>query len=448
MAEGEHSIPIEFAQFALDCSPVPTARLVITSDTNAQFLYRNPAWHGRLGEVNADTLVAHFDGDENQPEFHFPFKHRGMHFKARALRSRSHVMICLNPEHADSDTQLRLRLLENAFDACTAGITITEQVGREHLLRMANPAFCKLTGYTVPEMLNHDLRFLQGEAEQPSAAKLRHAIDNQQSARVDLVNFHKNGEPYEIDLHIAPVNNNGQNRFYIGVQLDITRQRIAERQREESDFKYAELERMLLPVQRKAVAAEMGDSLIHQLAQPVSAMSNYCNALKHLIGDDNERVDQVLERLSAMTERCRQSIDHTRKLFLLAPEQASAIDIAEVVRTTTALLERKYQQRDIALLIDLPDKLPVKASASEVELLLFTLLRSLLVMPTVAPESVQLKQVSDSRKTSIMVSSQPKAALQHVLITEWSFLLGLFEATGVQGERLPEGLVMRFLKDD
>ncbi|PTT93615.1 hypothetical protein DBR45_52515, partial [Pseudomonas sp. HMWF031] len=53
-------------------------------------------------------------------------------------------------------------LLKLVVEASNDGIVVAEQEGDENILIYANPAFQRLTGYSVDDILYQDCRFLQG----------------------------------------------------------------------------------------------------------------------------------------------------------------------------------------------------------------------------------------------------------------------------------------------
>eukprot|EP01025_Chloroclados_australasicus_P036659 TRINITY_DN3735_c1_g1_i3.p1 TRINITY_DN3735_c1_g1~~TRINITY_DN3735_c1_g1_i3.p1 ORF type:complete len:703 (-),score=87.15 TRINITY_DN3735_c1_g1_i3:1551-3659(-) len=88
----------------------------------------------------------------------------------------------------------------------------------------ASDAFLELSGYSREEVLGRNCRFLQGKGTDPAAiANLREAVKKNEECTVRLLNYTKQGRPFWNMLSIAPMNDiDGQNRFYIGIQVDVT----------------------------------------------------------------------------------------------------------------------------------------------------------------------------------------------------------------------------------
>ncbi|MEM8865910.1 MAG: PAS domain S-box protein [Planctomycetota bacterium] len=123
-----------------------------------------------------------------------------------------------------------LSLREQAIDAATLGIVITDPTLADNPIVYCNRAFEKITGYAAAEVIGRNCRFLQaGERAQPGLNRIRIAIREGRHYRTVLRNFRKDGTPFWNELTISPVRD-ATNRVtnFIGVVHDITAQRAAE----------------------------------------------------------------------------------------------------------------------------------------------------------------------------------------------------------------------------
>ena len=121
---------------------------------------------------------------------------------------------------------INAKLLQLVVDASDDGIVVAEQEGDDNILIYANPAFERLTGYAVEDILYQDCRFLQaGENSQPGLALIRQAVRERRPCRQVIRNFRKDGSPFWNELSITPVFNEAdQLTYYIGIQKDVTAQ--------------------------------------------------------------------------------------------------------------------------------------------------------------------------------------------------------------------------------
>ena len=134
---------------------------------------------------------------------------------------------------------INAKLLQLVIEASNDGIVVAEQEGDDNILIYANPAFQRLTGYEVDDILYQDCRFLQADdRDQPGLGAIREAIRSNIPCRQIIRNYRKDGSAFWNELSITPVFNEGdQLTYYIGIQKDVTpeveaKQRILELEEE------------------------------------------------------------------------------------------------------------------------------------------------------------------------------------------------------------------------
>ncbi len=128
--------------------------------------------------------------------------------------------------------EARLKVTERAMSACVNAIVITRHEGERNLIEYVNPAFTKITGYSLEEALGRDPGFMRaGRLDQEERARIGAAIRGGQSVRTVLRNTRRNGEIFWNNLRIDPVMGaDGKVTHYVGVIDDITEARQNEEQ--------------------------------------------------------------------------------------------------------------------------------------------------------------------------------------------------------------------------
>lgn len=99
-----------------------------------------------------------------------------------------------------------------------------------------NQGFTHISGYTLEEVKGKKPgSILQGEATNPdTVARIRKKLQEKVSFREEILNYHKNGTPYWIQLNITPVLNEKQEiTHFIAFELDITKEKQEEIEKEE-----------------------------------------------------------------------------------------------------------------------------------------------------------------------------------------------------------------------
>jgi PAS domain S-box-containing protein len=132
------------------------------------------------------------------------------------------------------------RLLDRAVAASSNGIVITDPRAPDDPIVYVNPAFEKISGYPMEEVLGHNCRFLQGEDhDQPALEDLRSALREERESRVVLKNYRKDGTPFWNELYVSPVHDEqGHLTNFVGVQNDITERRRIEEVLRESEERF------------------------------------------------------------------------------------------------------------------------------------------------------------------------------------------------------------------
>jgi PAS domain S-box-containing protein len=123
-----------------------------------------------------------------------------------------------------------LRLSNQAIAASINGIVIADAREPDMPIIYVNPAFERLTGYAVQEVVGRNCRFLQGnDTKQPALKELREALRDGTSCTVVLGNYRKDGTLFWNELSISPIyDSEGTLTHFVGIQMDITERKQAQ----------------------------------------------------------------------------------------------------------------------------------------------------------------------------------------------------------------------------
>lgn len=130
---------------------------------------------------------------------------------------------------------INAKLMQIVINASNDGIVVAEREGKDKPLIYVNPAFERLTGYSLDDILYQDCRFLQsGDRDQPALMAIREALDSGGACREILRNYRKDGTHFWNELSLSTVYNQADGQtYFVGVQKDVTvqvkaQQRIAQ----------------------------------------------------------------------------------------------------------------------------------------------------------------------------------------------------------------------------
>ncbi|MDO9596388.1 MAG: EAL domain-containing protein [Azoarcus sp.] len=126
-------------------------------------------------------------------------------------------------------TQTSLELAASVFSHAREGITITDAEGS---ILDVNHAFTRITGYSREEVLGKNPRILKsGRQDQTFYAAMWNRLTKQGFWEGELWNRRKSGEIYAESLTISTVcRADGKVSHYVAVFMDITRQKVLEKQ--------------------------------------------------------------------------------------------------------------------------------------------------------------------------------------------------------------------------
>ncbi|WP_420322027.1 PAS domain S-box protein [Flagellimonas sp.] len=129
----------------------------------------------------------------------------------------------------EKDLNLRSKALSSAIN----GITITDAQQPDNPVIYLNAAFEKLTGYPKEEILNKNLRFLQGQdVDQPGVKELHNAVKDGKSCEVEIRNYKKDGTLWWNKISITPIKDSKDKvTHFVGIQNDVTDRIEAEEER-------------------------------------------------------------------------------------------------------------------------------------------------------------------------------------------------------------------------
>ncbi|MBT0962465.1 putative bifunctional diguanylate cyclase/phosphodiesterase [Denitromonas iodatirespirans] len=130
---------------------------------------------------------------------------------------------------AERRTRDRLRLAARFFDNAAEGIVITRPDG---VIELVNPAFTRITGYSLDEAVGQTPRLLQsGRHGAAFYQRLWDSLARHGRWQGEVWNRRKSGEIYPEWLDISPVHNNeGELVHYLGIFTDISTIKASEAQ--------------------------------------------------------------------------------------------------------------------------------------------------------------------------------------------------------------------------
>jgi PAS domain S-box-containing protein len=122
---------------------------------------------------------------------------------------------------------------DRAVVATELSFTISDPSRDQNPLVWVNPAFTRLTGYDLDEVLGRNCRFLQGPNTDPtSISRIRSALADERPITEVLLNYRRDGTAFWNQVSISPVlDSSGHVVNFVGVQADVTERVMVENER-------------------------------------------------------------------------------------------------------------------------------------------------------------------------------------------------------------------------
>ncbi|MGI9384541.1 MAG: ATP-binding protein [Methyloligellaceae bacterium] len=261
-----------------------------------------------------------------------------------------------------SETELRAfaQAVEDAGDA----IIMTDSAG---VIRYANSAFERITGYAAEEARGQDLSLLRGRKTSTEASgALYAAFATGEAWRGDIWSRRKTGEEYPADVTVSPIQDEaGSLTAFIAIHRDIT---LAHEHQERLEREVEARTREIRETEGLAVMGRMASMIAHDLRNALSTVKMNLQMLlrRHSSAQqvENEQCCMGLEQVRYMEEILREMLVYAR------PEkmQRDWYDLPHIIDEALAAFSNACVERDVAVVHQKDARLP-KISCDRVKLL-------------------------------------------------------------------------------
>ena len=217
-------------------------------------------------------------------------------------------------------------------------------VVREEAVVFANPAFCMMHGYTLPEVIGKKFyTFIDTKSRKKLVAIYEKSFQKRGIPRTfEYLRLTKDGQSYPTEI-LAKITLYDNKLSSIGICRDIT-------QRVRMEQKIRETERM-------AYIGQITTSLSHEIRNPLSAVQMNLQILKkspQLKGNDQRRIDISVREVKRLENILKQLLDFAKPIQL----NFNRNSLNRILISSMELLEMKFKEKNIALDIELDPNMP------------------------------------------------------------------------------------------
>jgi len=305
------------------------------------------------------------------------------------------LMTAAMAERASSEhaTRERESVLRSIIDTSPDGIiTIDEQGLIESFSASAEHIF----GYKAAEVIGRNISYLMPspyhEQHDGYIARYLRTGERRIIGFKRVVRGRRNdGETFPMELAVGEAIVGGR-RMFTGFVHDITRRQEAER-------RMSELQIELLHVSRLSDMGQLSASLAHELNQPLTAIMNYVQAMRHLLDRDagagRPKVEDIMEKVVAQAARAGQVIRRLRSFVEKGTVEARRENVNRLIEEASALALVGTKEQRVRTTLKLARQLPpVSVDRVQIQQVLVNLTRN----------AIEAMASSDKRELTIETS--------------------------------------------
>jgi len=239
----------------------------------------------------------------------------------------------------EKKTLEKLGLYSGFAEAVNFGVVFTD---RDRNVTWTNSAFERTTGYSLAEVEGKNLKnVLQGPDTDPVIVeKMHEAMEAGRAFECELLNYHKSGTSYWIQLQIEPIyDEKGNVTHFVSIQTDVTERRAFDRQ--------------LRQRQRMESIGSLAGGMAHDINNLLQPISLGIQQLKTAHPDLGQTHADVLEMMRESVDKAAQTIRQILTFARGGDEDKVAIDILPLVKQAIRLAgETVPRQIDIQTELD------------------------------------------------------------------------------------------------
>src|ERR1700719_2785743 len=243
-------------------------------------------------------------------------------------------------------------------------------------------------------------------------------VEDETALRAQLENAIHAGADYDVEFRIRRAD--GTIRFmrgighhnpsqevgeYVGITVDMTERKRAEEERE----RLRQLEADLAHINRVNMMGELAAALAHEIKQPIAAAAANAGACLGFLNGEHPDILEAREAASGTigcARRAAEIIDHVRSLFKKNFPQREAVDVNELIREISLLLENDIRRNSVTVRLELAENLPeIAGDRVQLEQVLMNLmLNAIEAMHDAKGDLTITSQSTDDGHLSISVS--------------------------------------------
>jgi two-component system sensor kinase FixL len=259
-------------------------------------------------------------------------------------------------ERTRTEAALRERetRLRSIFETLTDAVVIIDEQG---LIEQFSPTAERMFGYASAEVIGHNISMLMPSPyHERHDGYLHHYRETGEKRIIGIgrvvVAQRKDHTTFPMELSVGEMRVD-QRRSFIGFIRDITERQGTER-------RLQEIQSELLHSSRLSTMGQMASALAHELNQPLTAVINYAQATRRLLGAGAgaDKLVPIIDKAVAQAARAGQIIRRLRDFLEKGETERRLENINKVVEEATALALVGVKDIGVRVRLDTGGNLP------------------------------------------------------------------------------------------
>lgn len=233
-------------------------------------------------------------------------------------------------------------------------------IDRNGAIAMVNTQAERMFGYSRDELLGRSVEALVPPRYRGHHPGLRDTFFGQPRARPmgagrELYGLRKDGSEFPVEIGLNPIETD-EGMMVLSAIVDITERKAAEAALRESDNRLQELHAELLHISRLSAMGQMATMVAHELNQPLTAISNYMEAITSILDRGGEmpipRLRAAASRAGEQAVRAGQIIQRLRGFVAHGNSEKRLEPVSPLVREAAELALLGTKQKGVSIRIE------------------------------------------------------------------------------------------------
>lgn len=251
------------------------------------------------------------------------------------------------------------------MDAAIDAIIIIDQHAS---IRRFNRSAQRMFGYREQEVLNRNVNLLMPEPQRGQHdGYIGRYLETGRATVIgigrEVTGMRKNGEIFPMRLSV------GESRLrdkvhFVGIVHDLS-------ERQANREKLKALEQQLFHTDRLLTLGELTAGIAHEINQPLTAISAYADAVRHLVESGSGSMDPALHticsRISEQSRRAAEVVNRLRKLVRTGTTSKVRHNINNIINSMLLLFDYEIKKTGIVLQVQASER-PIEVFVDEIQI--------------------------------------------------------------------------------